>query len=52
MIMSYIGLALTIVPSILVFNQVISMELHFGLMIAGMVMWFVTAPFWMRSQTL
>ncbi|MEN6454962.1 MAG: hypothetical protein ABFD10_11940 [Prolixibacteraceae bacterium] len=51
-ILSFIGLALTIVPSVLVFKGVIGMENHFQMMVAGMVIWFVTAPFWMKSKSL
>ena len=51
-IVSFIGLALTIVPSILVFKQVIDIEMHFHLMVVGMVLWFATAPFWMKTKSL
>lgn len=51
-ILSCIGLALTIVPSVLVFQGVIGMENHFQLMVAGMVTWFATAPFWMKAKSL
>jgi hypothetical protein len=49
-IVSFIGLILTILPSILVFAKVIEMENHFTLMIIGTVLWFGTAPFWMKSK--
>lgn len=51
-IISFVGLALTIVPSVLVFKQVFGIETHFQLMIAGMVLWFATAPFWMKTKSL
>lgn len=51
-VISFIGLALTIVPSVLVFKQVIVIESHFQLMIAGMILWFATAPFWMKTKSL
>jgi hypothetical protein len=51
-VISTIGLLLTFVPSILVYARVIEMEMHFTLMIAGMVLWFSTAPFWMKSPEL
>lgn len=51
-IISYSGLALTIVPSILVFKGVIELKTHFILMIIGIILWFSTAPFWMKSQSL
>lgn len=51
-ILSFAGLALTIVPSILVFNQTISFDLHKHLMLAGMLLWFATSPFWMKEKKL
>ncbi|WP_163712557.1 hypothetical protein [Mangrovibacterium lignilyticum] len=51
-IVSFIGLLLTIIPSILVFEQFIELKSHFHLMVAGMIMWFATAPFWMKSKSL
>ena len=50
-IISLLGLVLTIVPSTLVFKQVIDLNLHYNLMIIGMVLWFGSAPFWMRSKS-
>ncbi|MCC9168764.1 hypothetical protein [Pontibacter harenae] len=49
-IISYIGLALTVVPSFLVFSGTIEPELHKTLMLAGALSWFLTAPFWMNKQ--
>lgn len=51
-VLSFIGLVLTIVPSVLVFKQFIAIETHFQLMVAGMVLWFATAPFWMKTKSL
>lgn len=51
-IISFIGLALTIIPSILVFKQVFDIEVHFKLMVVGTVLWFGTAPFWMKTNSL
>lgn len=51
-IISYLGLALTIIPSILVLQGVISLENNFLLMAIGMVLWFATSPFWMKSTSL
>ncbi len=51
-VISIIGLLLTIVPSILTFSRVISMDMHFHLMLVGMVLWFATAPFWMKTKSL
>lgn len=49
-ILSIIGLILTVVPSILVFTQMITMTLNHQLMVAGMVLWFITAPGWMNKK--
>ncbi len=50
--LSFIGLILTIVPSVLVFKEVISFDLHTNLMIVGMLLWFGTSPFWMKEREL
>lgn len=49
---SAVGLALTFVPSILSFKGIISMQNHFLFMVIGMVCWFATAPFWMKTKSL
>ena len=51
-IISFLGLCLTIVPSILVLKDKIDLDLHKTLMIIGTFLWFVTAPFWMKSKSL
>lgn len=50
-IISYIGLVLTVIPSFLVFQGVIDLETNNYLMISGTIIWFVTAPRWMNSET-
>lgn len=45
-ILSYIGLALTIIPVFFVLNGSMSDETYKSLMLAGTIGWFVTAPFW------
>jgi len=47
---SVIGLALTLIPSVLVLLNAISWNLHADLMTAGMLVWFATAPGWIRSS--
>jgi hypothetical protein len=47
---SAVALGLTLVPSLLVFKGVISMQTHYTLMAAGMILWFLTAPFWMKHD--
>lgn len=44
------GLALTLIPSILVFTGALSAPTNKVLMAAGMLLWFTTAPFWIRRQ--
>ena len=51
-IISLAGLVLTILPSMLVFKGVIKLQLHYHLMIIGMILWFGSAPFWMKSKSL
>lgn len=51
-LISYLGLALTVVPSLLVFNGLIELRTHYILMGIGMFLWFGTAPFWMQPTSL
>jgi hypothetical protein len=51
-IISFFGLVLTIVPAMLVFKGIIDIKVHYHLMVAGMILWFGTAPFWMKSKSL
>lgn len=46
---SYIALLGTFVPAILVWAGTIQLETHKIIMIIAMVLWFVTAPFWMKK---
>ncbi len=47
-IIAYAGLALTIVPSLLVFSGSMAFETHKQWMLAGFVMWFAGA-YWRRK---
>jgi hypothetical protein len=49
-IISFIGLALTLLPSFLVFANAISWDTYLLLMNIGTIMWFVSAPFWMGKK--
>lgn len=51
-ILSVLGLTLTIIPSVLVFVQEISLQTNQHIMVFGMLLWFGTAPFWMKEQEL
>lgn len=47
---SFLGLALTVVPAILVFMGQLPFETHRLLMLFGMIMWFGATPFWMNKK--
>lgn len=47
---SVLGLGLTIVPSILVMSGQLEWKTHGTLMFIGMLLWFASAPFWMRKD--
>jgi len=47
---SLIALGLTIIPAVLVASGILSWSTHANLMAAGMVLWFVTAPYWMKKD--
>lgn len=49
-ILSFIALAMTVVPAFLVFANVISLQEHKHYMFAGTIIWFATAPFWMGKK--
>ncbi|MEQ8241104.1 MAG: hypothetical protein RIA69_17945 [Cyclobacteriaceae bacterium] len=51
-IISLIGLILTLVPALLVFYGVIDKSTDFMLMTIGVVLWFASAPFWMKNPSL
>lgn len=50
-ILSYGGLALTVVPAFLVFAGTLEWGTHATLMVVGAAVWFVTAPFWMGDDS-
>ncbi len=43
------GLCLTVIPSFLVFNELITIDLHKNLMFVGMLLWFVSIPFLLKK---
>jgi hypothetical protein len=49
-ILASIALAATLLPSILVFSGAMEPGTHKTIMTAGMVLWFVTAPFIMKRK--
>lgn len=50
-ILSVTGLALTVLPAFFVLYSGMPWKTHAQLMFAGMVVWFITAPLWMKSKT-
>jgi len=48
-IVSYIGLALTLIPAFFVFTGSISLDANKNLMILGTVIWFVSAVLWQKT---
>ncbi|MBX3426867.1 MAG: hypothetical protein KF688_14400 [Pirellulales bacterium] len=49
-LVSYAGLALTIVPSVLVYRGAIEMDMHYKIMIVGMLLWFGSAVVWIKQD--
>ena len=43
-ILAVLALGLTVIPAILVFQEVIAWQTHAHLMLAGTILWFITAP--------
>jgi len=49
-IISFIGLALTIIPSFLVLIGEAGMDQNKNYMLIGTLLWFGTVPFWMNKK--
>jgi hypothetical protein len=49
-VVAIVALGLTVVPSLLVFNGMMDIDLHKKLMLAGTVLWFIAAPIWFRKK--
>ena len=47
---SYAALLATVLPSVLVFAGTIELETHKWIMIIGMVVWFISAPFSIKRK--
>jgi hypothetical protein len=50
-LISFPGLALTVVPAFLVFMGGMSWGAHAGLMLLGAVLWFGSGPFWEKMES-
>jgi len=49
---SFLGIALAVISSLLVFNKTIVTNTHFVLLTVGMALWYTTAPFWKKNKSL
>lgn len=49
-ILSYLALAGTIIPSLLVFFGDLDLEINKNIMAVSMVIWFITAPLWINKS--
>jgi len=49
-IISLAGLCLTVIPSFMVLAGKITWDSHSNLMVLGMILWFGSAPFWMKKS--
>lgn len=47
-LVSLAALGLTIIPSVLVYLRLIPWDAHANLMVVGMILWFLSAPVWMK----
>lgn len=49
-IISYLALAGTIIPSLMVFFGDMDLQLNKNIMVISMIIWFVTAPLWINNK--
>lgn len=49
-VISFVGLVLTLLPAFLVFENVIGWETYITVMNIGTIVWFLTAPLWMKKE--
>ena len=47
---SWVSLMLIVVPPVLYFTDSVTMEMMSLLLLIGTIIWFVTAPLWMRGE--
>ena len=48
---SYLGLALSLLPSLFFANGMITMQTSKTIMVVGMFLWFGTAVFWIKKSS-
>jgi hypothetical protein len=49
-VVSWLGLALTLLPSLFVFAGALSLDACKGLVLAGSVLWLANAPLWINQD--
>ncbi|MEM8968666.1 MAG: hypothetical protein AAGE93_19780 [Bacteroidota bacterium] len=49
-LLSFLGLALTVIPAFLVYHEAIDFATHKILALIGTLLWLGTAPFWMNKK--
>jgi hypothetical protein len=50
-ITAIIGLLLTLFPAFFVFSGSITLSTYYNIMFIGMVVWFLSAPFWKGKKS-
>lgn len=50
-IISYLALAGTIIPSLMVFFSGLDLQQNKNIMAVSMIIWFATAPFWINRKS-
>lgn len=50
-LLSVIALGLTLVPAFMVFAQTIAWNTYLTMTAAGTLLWFLTAPLWMKKES-
>ncbi len=50
-LLSLIALGLTVIPAFLIFAQSITWNTYLTTMTVGTLLWFVTAPLWMKKDS-
>jgi uncharacterized membrane protein YGL010W len=48
--LALVGLLATVLPSVLVYFGVMELETHKAVMAIGMIVWFITAPLFMKRK--
>lgn len=49
-VISYLALALCLIPAFLVFGGMLDLTMYKNLLLAGTLLWIVTAPFWVNRS--